>query len=158
MATEGEVRVRPAEAGDLELLVGFNAAMARETEDHGLDLERLRAGIARVLADPEAGTEPWILIQALRGLGRLRNGEHAPAAVPYLTHPTPMVRLAAAVSLGYLRNRDVNEALIARLGPVETNANVRLAVRKALQALAGGIDRGYDVKEWRRVFETGSQG
>jgi HEAT repeat protein len=108
----------------------------------------------RLLADPKTNTDPWILIQALRGLGRLRDPALAPVAEPFLQHPTPLVREAAAVALGFLGNRDSHRALLARLSAEETNANVRLAVRKALQALAGQVDRGYDVDQWRRVFES----
>src|SRR5215510_9491282 len=37
--------VRPARESDLDLLVAFNLAMARETEDHGLDERVLREGV-----------------------------------------------------------------------------------------------------------------
>lgn len=47
--------VRPAEPRDLETLVGFAAAMARETEDATLDPPTLRAGVAALLADPTRG-------------------------------------------------------------------------------------------------------
>lgn len=47
--------VREAEARDLEALVGFAAAMARETEDKELDGPTLRAGVAALLADPARG-------------------------------------------------------------------------------------------------------
>lgn len=47
--------VRPAEARDLETLVAFAAAMARETEDKALDEPTLRAGVAALLADPARG-------------------------------------------------------------------------------------------------------
>jgi len=48
--------VRPARESDLERLVGFNLAMARETEDHGLDERVLREGVRRALRDPERGS------------------------------------------------------------------------------------------------------
>jgi GNAT superfamily N-acetyltransferase len=47
--------VRPAERGDLDALIRFNAAMARETEGRRLDLDRLRKGIAAVLDSPARG-------------------------------------------------------------------------------------------------------
>jgi GNAT superfamily N-acetyltransferase len=50
-----DVHVRPAIEADLEILVAFNRAMAAETEDLGLDVERLRAGMLRVLRDPDRG-------------------------------------------------------------------------------------------------------
>jgi len=49
------IAVRPATGADLETLVAFNAAMAEETEGKHLDLETLRRGVARVLADPALG-------------------------------------------------------------------------------------------------------
>jgi hypothetical protein len=41
--------VRRAEVGDIEALVTFNTAMARETEGLWLDHERLRAGVTHLL-------------------------------------------------------------------------------------------------------------
>ena len=54
-AEAAPARVRAATPGDLELLVEFNRAMARETEGLDLDPGRLRSGVGRVLADPDAG-------------------------------------------------------------------------------------------------------
>jgi ribosomal protein S18 acetylase RimI-like enzyme len=51
----GEVAVRAARSGDLEVLVGFNLAMARETEALTLDLETVRSGVAALLANPDLG-------------------------------------------------------------------------------------------------------
>ena len=51
-----DVHVRPATEADLEVLVAFNRAMAAETEDLGLDAERLRAGMRRALRDPGRGS------------------------------------------------------------------------------------------------------
>ena len=108
----------------------------------------------RLLTEPQDELPPWIAVQALRGLSRSRTPENAGLVEPYVTSPTPLVREAAALCLGYLGNRDSYVVLLTRIGPRETNPNVRLAARKALQALAGNIDRGYDVSEWRRVFRT----
>lgn len=47
--------VRPARADDLDVLVGFAIAMARETEGKVLSDATLRPGIAAALADPERG-------------------------------------------------------------------------------------------------------
>ena len=55
MTQGNEIRIRTARADDLETLVEFNAAMARETEDKTLDPAMLRAGVARVLAEPARG-------------------------------------------------------------------------------------------------------
>ena len=52
---EQGVTIRPATADDVETLVGFNKAMACETEGVELDVERLRAGTEAVFADPTRG-------------------------------------------------------------------------------------------------------
>src|SRR5436309_16066465 len=49
------VRVRPAAMGDLEVLVRFNAAIAKETEGRQLNMERLRNGTRAVLESSERG-------------------------------------------------------------------------------------------------------
>jgi len=49
------VTVRPAAMGDLETLVRFNAAIAKETESRQLDLERLRRGTRAVLESSAHG-------------------------------------------------------------------------------------------------------
>lgn len=53
------VRVRDAEPGDRETIVGFNASMGRETEGLELPLERLRRGTQALLEDPRRGRY-WI--------------------------------------------------------------------------------------------------
>src|SRR5437879_12981603 len=50
-----EVKVRPAAIGDLDVLVRFNAAIAKETEGRNLDMERLRRGTLAVLESSERG-------------------------------------------------------------------------------------------------------
>jgi GNAT superfamily N-acetyltransferase len=47
--------VRTATAGDIDVIVQFNAAMARETEAKTLDPQVLRAGVAAVLAEARRG-------------------------------------------------------------------------------------------------------
>jgi ribosomal protein S18 acetylase RimI-like enzyme len=49
------VKVRPATPTDLEALVRFSAAMAKETEGRTLDEPRLRQGVRAVLDSPERG-------------------------------------------------------------------------------------------------------
>ncbi|MGA0839285.1 MAG: GNAT family N-acetyltransferase [Pseudomonadales bacterium] len=49
------VRVRAATRTDLDVLVDFNLAMARESEDRALDRELLRAGVSGLLARSEDG-------------------------------------------------------------------------------------------------------
>src|SRR5256886_16692999 len=50
-----EVKVRLAAMGDLEVLVRFNAAIAKETEGRQLNMERLRNGTRAVLESSERG-------------------------------------------------------------------------------------------------------
>lgn len=52
----GEIEIRIAKSSDLETLVHFQQAMAQESEDIALDQERLSAGLAAVLSDPQIGT------------------------------------------------------------------------------------------------------
>lgn len=54
-AVSGGTTIRAAGLGDLEVLVGFNLAMARETEALELDPSTLRSGVAALLANPERG-------------------------------------------------------------------------------------------------------
>ena len=108
----------------------------------------------RLLSEPPQELDPILAVIALRGLSRSRDAAHSEVATKFIAHPRPMVREMAAICLGYLGDRDTHEVLLTRLQPQETNPNVRLAARKALQALAGNIDRGYDVDQWRKVFQT----
>ena len=50
-----DVRVRPAQLSDLDVLVNFSAALAQETEGRKLDLDRLRQGTLAVLTSKERG-------------------------------------------------------------------------------------------------------
>ncbi|GDY03365.1 hypothetical protein LBMAG49_26940 [Planctomycetota bacterium] len=96
---------------------------------------------------------PLVLVSALRGIGLTRKATDAAAVVPFLKHPVPKVRVAAAVALGRMNAQDNWQDLLELIGPSETVLNVRLAARKSLQALAGGDDRGYDQSLWRRQFD-----
>jgi ribosomal protein S18 acetylase RimI-like enzyme len=49
------VRIRTANAKDVETLLRFQQAMATETEDKGLDPKRLRDGIAYLIDHPAEG-------------------------------------------------------------------------------------------------------
>ncbi len=53
--TPAAVRVRAARVDDLETLVAFSVAMARETEDHALPPATVTAGLAALLRDPARG-------------------------------------------------------------------------------------------------------
>lgn len=50
-----ELTIRTATLDDAETIAGFNAAMARETEDKPLDLDTVRAGVEGLFADPARG-------------------------------------------------------------------------------------------------------
>ena len=50
-----DVSVRPASTADVDRLVEFQIAMAQETEDKGLDVNKLRAGIEYLLEHPDEG-------------------------------------------------------------------------------------------------------
>ena len=47
--------IREAKLEDLDTVVRFNSAMARETEDKHLDEDILTAGVRRALSDPDCG-------------------------------------------------------------------------------------------------------
>lgn len=53
--TDPGLSVRPATSADANTIVDFNAAMAEETEDKGLDRASLAQGVARMLAEPSRG-------------------------------------------------------------------------------------------------------
>ncbi len=52
---EGDISVRLATSRDRDLIVEFNRALAEETEDTSLDLDRLRTGVARFLSEASLG-------------------------------------------------------------------------------------------------------
>jgi len=54
-AQTNSFEIREATSSDIDVLVQFNAAMARETEARTLDPAVLRAGVAAVLAEPRRG-------------------------------------------------------------------------------------------------------
>lgn len=49
------VSVRPASAADIDAIADFNVAMAAETEGKPIDRALLRAGVARLMAQPAYG-------------------------------------------------------------------------------------------------------
>jgi hypothetical protein len=110
------------------------------------------AGIwRRTLADAPS-LPAGVVVSALRGLGYVRDSKDGALAAPFLKDPTPRVRMAAALALGRMNAQEQWPALVEALGPQETVQNVRLHARKALAALAGGVDHGYDVLAWRKTF------
>jgi hypothetical protein len=110
---------------------------------------------SRVLSGPVQDTEPAVLVHAIRGLGMTRDRSHVALVEPAIHHPDALVRSAAAIALGRFGDPAAHKTLLLLLGPNESNPNVRLCARKALQALAGGADRVYDVEQWRKLFERG---
>ena len=55
MNPPSSLRVRPWTAADVETICAFQLAMAAETEDKGLDPERLARGVAAMIDDPHKG-------------------------------------------------------------------------------------------------------
>ncbi len=55
MTDSGEIRIRDAQRADLETLVEYNLAMARETEGRELTPAVLRRGVAKALASAARG-------------------------------------------------------------------------------------------------------
>jgi HEAT repeat protein len=106
----------------------------------------------RVISRPIGDVDAEILVHSVRSVGALRKPELAPQLEKFVSHPDALLRSAVAVALGRCNNRTSYVALLALIGPAENNANVRLHARKALEQLAGGVSRGYDVAEWRKVF------
>lgn len=54
-AASTHLRVRAARPGDLDILIQFNQALARETEGRALDPRRLRPGVRRLLQTKRDG-------------------------------------------------------------------------------------------------------
>jgi len=102
--------------------------------------------------DDAKPVDPEILTPVVRALGLYRNPDHARFMEPYTKHQTPTVRRNAAIALGRMGNQESHKVLLKMIVPAESNANVRLAARKALQALAGNMDGGYDVEVWKSLF------
>lgn len=124
-------------------------------QETSLHTEEIVAEWRRVLGDAES-YHPLVLASALRGIGLTRKTDDAALVARYLQHPTPKVRISAAVALGRMNAQDHWKDLLLLISNAETVPNVRLAARKALQTLAGGVDRGYDDALWRREFDRSS--
>ncbi|GAB4147048.1 MAG: hypothetical protein Fur0037_15180 [Planctomycetota bacterium] len=110
-----------------------------------------------VLSRPPLTLPAGVVAMAVRGLGFARDPANAGLVAEKATHPVPWVRMMVAIALGRMNAQDHADVLISMLEPKETNANVRLAARTALRGLAGGTDRGYEVEEWRKVFDRGDR-
>ena len=70
--------------------------------------------------------------QAVLGLVRAFGARALADVEPFLAHPEPVVREAAAAGLGRIHSQPARDALGARL-PVETDAVVREAITRALR-------------------------
>ena len=96
-----------------------------------------------------------VLVTAVRGLGLAAADANADLVAPMLKHPVPPLRMAAALALGRMNAQEHWRDLLQLLEPAESVQNVRLHARKALMALAGNKDYGYDLVAWRKVFDRG---
>lgn len=113
----------------------------------------IRPIFIRLLSQPLGDVDPPVVAQALYSLGNFRNSQDAKVIQPYCKHPMGLIRVRAAIALGKIKNQESFPALLELIKESETNENVRLVARKSLKALAGGVDRGYDVKLWQRLFQ-----
>jgi HEAT repeat protein len=130
-----------------------NASFALyKLQEAGIKPDVLAPHWLRFLSGDPDSVEPGIAIHSLRGLGLLRDPKTMDALTPYTSHRAAKVRAAAAVALGRTNDRQAAPTLLALLGPAEGNPTVRLCARKALQTLAGGVDRKENVGEWKKVF------
>lgn len=111
----------------------------------------------RFLTEQRDTLPAGIVVTAVRGLGLARDPGNGELVATFLKHPTPRVRMAAALALGRMNAQAQATELLALLSPQETVQNVRLHARKALAELAGGVDHGYDVAAWRSAFDRGSR-
>jgi len=53
--SQERITIRPAELADAEIIAKFNARIARETENLGLEPATVRRGVGELLADPAKG-------------------------------------------------------------------------------------------------------
>ncbi|MBL8724055.1 MAG: HEAT repeat domain-containing protein [Planctomycetes bacterium] len=126
---------------------------------HLQDISERRPEIVAIwrncLTEGAATLPAGVVVQAIRGLGADRDAQHIALVAKFLKHPVPKVREATAVALGRLNAQQHVDDLLAMISPAETVPNVRLAAQKALSALSGGEDHGYDIAEWRKTFDRG---
>lgn len=66
----GGIRVRRATAGDVDRIVLFNQALARESEGRELDRRVLRRGVERLLEEPWRGVY-WMAVDDGRAVAQL---------------------------------------------------------------------------------------
>lgn len=111
----------------------------------------------RLLTTEKERMPAGVLMTAVRGVGLNGDAAHADLVAPMLRHPVPRLRMAAALALGRMNAQEHWRDLLALLKPAESVQNVRLHARKALAALAGNKDYGYDLAAWRKVFDRGEK-
>lgn len=113
----------------------------------------IRMAYLRVLSRDLGDVQPEIASQLLWAVAQFRQQSDAEIVRRYTKHPAPLIRMNAALGLGLMRDEKTVPDLIELIRPEETNPNVRLTARKALMAMAGGLDRKYDVAAWKALFE-----
>ena len=153
--TSGQVSVDGLDVIEHSLDVRRNGSWALSIMQDKLtpDKRRLvRPIFQRILSQPLGDVEPPIVCHALHALGHHRNALDAKIVEPYAKHPSALVRIRAAIAMGQIRSNKSVPVLLELILDSETNMNVRLAAHKSLKALAGGKDRGYDVKAWQLLF------
>lgn len=111
----------------------------------------------RFLTSEKERLPAGVLMTAVRGVGLNGDAALADLVAPLLRHPIPRLRMAAALALGRMNAQKHWRDLLALMEPSESVQNVRLHARKALAALAGNKDYGYDLAAWRKVFDRGEK-
>jgi hypothetical protein len=122
-------------------------------QDNGAPADEIVPVWRRILTAKKGEYHPLIIATAVRGLGITRKPDDADLVASFVQDPTPRVRMTAAVALGRMNAQAHWKVLLDLIGPGENVPSVRLAGRKALQALAGGADRQYDQAAWRMEFD-----
>jgi hypothetical protein len=122
-------------------------------QDNGAPADEIVPVWRKILTAKKGEYHPLIVATAVRGLGITRKPDDADLVAGFLQDPTPRVRMTAAVALGRMNAQSHWKDLLDLIGPGENVPSVRLAGRKALQALAGGADRQYDQAAWRMEFD-----
>jgi hypothetical protein len=116
-----------------------------------------KEGFARtwglLLEGPPITRDAKLALNALQGIGLLRDPAHMMIVVPYLKEPIPLLQQVACVAMSRMDNRKAAQYLIPLMGKTERNVNVKLYARKALQDLTGNeVDHEYDWKAWAKEF------
>lgn len=108
-----------------------------------------------LLRGPIDSVDDMVTKNAIEGLGHARDAQYREVVERYAKHPSPPVRYHVAIALSRILDERSIPVLIGMLKPADPNPNVRLAVRKALQAMAGNADFGENAEEWKKHFARG---